>query len=137
MHRSIFVNLATKDVQRSKDFVTALGFSIEPKFSNEVASCVIIDENIFVMLLAEEFFKTFTPKELVDPAKATETLICLSCSSREEVDELVAKAVAAGGTTYKEPTDYGFMYGHAFADPDGHIWELNYMAPNAEVQHLQ
>lgn len=136
MPRKIFVNLATKDVQRSKDFVVALGFKVEPKFSNDAASCVIVEENIFLMLLSEGFFKTFTPKELADPAKATEAIICLSCDSRQEVDEFVAKALAAGATRYKDPTDYGFMYGDSFADPDGHIWELNYMEPNADVQHI-
>jgi predicted lactoylglutathione lyase len=85
------------------------------------------------MLLVEEFFKTFTTKSITDTAKSTEVLLCLSCESRAEVDELVAKAKAAGGTTPTEPKDYGFMYGHGFQDIDGHLWELVFMDPNVEM----
>jgi predicted lactoylglutathione lyase len=94
---------------------------------------VVQKDSIHVMLLVEEFFKTFTTKSLTDTSKSTEVLLCLSCESRAEVDELVAKAVAAGGTTPSEPKDYGFMYGHGFQDIDGHLWELVYMDPNAEM----
>ena len=85
--------------------------------------------DIFVMLLTEEKFKTFTPKDICDATKSTEVLVCLSCESRVEVDEIVRKAVAAGGTTYNDPQDHGFMYGHGFQDLDGHIWELIFMEP--------
>ena len=92
---------------------------------------MIVSESIFVMLLTHEKFKTFTPKEICDATKSTEVLVCLSSDSREQVDEMVRLAVAAGGTTYNEPQDHGFMYGHGFADLDGHIWEIIYMEPSA------
>jgi predicted lactoylglutathione lyase len=92
---------------------------------------MIVTDDIFVMLLTEAKFKTFTPKEICDAKKATEVLVCLSMESRAKVDEMVRKAVAAGGTTYNEPQDHGFMYGHGFQDLDGHIWELIYMEPSA------
>jgi predicted lactoylglutathione lyase len=129
--RQIFVNLPVKDLPRSVAFFTALGFSFNPQFTNDDATCMIVDENIFVMLLVEPFFRTFIDKALCDARTSTEVLVCLSCDSRAEVDELVAKAVAAGGTTPRPPQDYGFMYSHAFEDPDSHIWELVYMEPQA------
>lgn len=134
MQRQIYVNLAVKDIDRSVGFFKRLGFDFDPKFSSENAACIIAGEDIFVMLLVESFFKTFTDKELCDATKSTEVLVCLSCDSRAQVDDLVAKAAAAGGTVPREPQDYGFMYGHAFEDLDGHIWELIYMDPNAQVQ---
>jgi predicted lactoylglutathione lyase len=94
---------------------------------------VINEGSIHAMLLVEDFFKTFTDKSLTDTSKSTEVLLCLSCESRAEVDEMVAKAVAAGGTVPRKPQDYGFMYGHGFQDIDGHLWELMYMDPNAEM----
>jgi predicted lactoylglutathione lyase len=127
--RQIFVNLPVKDLPRSVAFFTALGFSFNPQFTNDDATCMIVDENIFVMLLVEPFFRTFIDKAVCDARTSTEVLVCLSCDSRAEVDELVAKAVAAGGTTPRPPQDYGFMYSHAFEDPDSHIWELVYMEP--------
>jgi predicted lactoylglutathione lyase len=129
--RQIFVNLPVKDLPRSVAFFTALGFSFNPQFTSENATCMIVDENIFVMLLVEPFFQGFIKKTICDAHKNTEVLVCLSCESRAEVDELAAKAVAAGGTIPREPEDHGFMYGHAFEDPDGHIWELVYMVPQA------
>jgi uncharacterized protein len=134
MQRQIYVNLAVKDIDRSVGFFRRLGFGFDPKFSGENAACMIAGEDIFVMLLVESFFKTFTDKELCDATKSTEVLVCLSCDSRAQVDDLVAKAAAAGGTVPREPQDYGFMYGHAFEDLDGHIWELIYMDPNAQIQ---
>lgn len=131
MARQIFVNLPVKDLPRSVAFFTALGFSFNPQFTSENATCMIVDENIFVMLLVEPFFQGFIKKTICDAHKNTEVLVCLSCESRAEVDELAAKAVAAGGTIPREPEDHGFMYGHAFEDPDGHIWELVYMVPQA------
>lgn len=134
MATKIFVNLAVKDLNKSVAFFTALGFSFNPQFTDETATCMIVSDDIFVMLLTEAKFKTFTPKQICDTKKYTEVLVCLSSESRANVDELVRKAVAAGGTTYKEPEDHGFMYGHGFQDPDGHIWELVYMEPSAVHQ---
>ena len=132
MAKQIYVNLPVKDLKRSMAFFTALGFGFEPKFTNDSAACLIVAENIFVMLLVESFFKTFTKKELCDAKKSTEVLVCLSCDSRAHVNDLVAKATASGGTIPREPQDHGFMYGHAFEDLDGHIWELIYMEPSAQ-----
>src|ERR1700750_3021640 len=108
MHKQIFINIAVEDLERSKAFFSALGFTFEPKFTDQNAACMIVGENIFTMLLVKPFFQTFTNKPLSDPAKSTETLLCLSCDSRAEVDDLVAKAVAAGGAAPREPQDYGF-----------------------------
>ncbi len=127
MARKIYVNLPVSDLDKAQAFFTALGFGFDPKFSNENAGCMRVDENIFVMLLVEHYFKTFINKTVCDARQCTEVLVCLSCESREEVDEMVAKAVAAGGTVPRDPQDFGFMYGHAFEDLDGHIWELVYM----------
>jgi uncharacterized protein len=131
MNTQIFVNLPVKDLNKSIEFFTRLGFTFNPQFTDETATCMIVSEDIFVMLLTHEKFKTFTPKDICDATKSTEVLVCLSCESREQVDEMVRKAVAAGGTTYNQPQDYGFMYGHGFQDLDSHIWELIYMEPNA------
>ena len=132
MARQIYVNLPVKDLARTKAFFSALGFGFESQFSNDDAACMIIGDDIFAMLLVEPFFKTFTRKELCDATRSTEVLVCLSCDSRAEVDDLVAKAVAAGGTAPRAPQDHGFMYGHGFEDPDGHIWELIFMNSNAQ-----
>jgi predicted lactoylglutathione lyase len=135
MHKQIYVNLAVNDLERSKTFYAKLGFTFEPKFTGEHAACMIVGENIFTMLLTKPFFQGFTHKALCDPAQSTEALLCLSCESRAEVDDLVAKALAAGGAAPRAPQDHGFMYGHGFEDPDGHIWELMYMDPNAPAPH--
>jgi uncharacterized protein len=134
MATKIFVNLPVKNLDRSVGFFTKLGFKFNPQFTDETATCMIVSEDISVMLLAEAKFKTFTPKEICDATKCTEVLVCLSFESREEVDAMVRKAVAAGGTTYSEPKDYGFMWQHGFQDLDGHIWELIYMEPSALKQ---
>ena len=127
MATKIFVNLPVKELGRSVDFFKALGFSFNAQFTDETATCMIVGDDIYVMLLTEAKFKTFTPKDICDATKCTEVLVCLSCENRESVDQMVRKAVAAGGTTYNEPQDHGFMYGHGFQDLDGHIWELIYM----------
>jgi predicted lactoylglutathione lyase len=127
----IFVNLPVKSLDRSVDFFTKLGFQFNPQFTDQTATCMIVSEDIFVMLLTEAKFRTFTPKAICDATRSSEVLVCLTSESRERVDEMVRKAVAAGGTTYSEPKDYGFMYQHGFQDPDGHIWELVYMEPGA------
>ena len=127
MARKMFVNLPVKDLKKSIGFFTKLGFTFNPQFSDETATCMIVSEDIFVMLLTHDKFKSFTPKAICDATKSTEVLVCLSCESRENVDDMVRKAVDAGGTTYNQPQDHGFMYGHGFQDLDGHIWELIYM----------
>ena len=129
MATRIFVNLPVKSLDKSVEFFTSLGFTFNPQFTDETATCMIVSDDIFVMLLTREKFKTFTPKPICDATQATEVLVCLSLDSRDEVDGMVRKAVAAGGTTYNEPQDHGFMYGHGFQDPDGHIWELIHMVP--------
>ncbi|APW36555.1 glyoxalase/bleomycin resistance/extradiol dioxygenase family protein [Rhodoferax koreense] len=127
MPRKIFVNLPIKDMAKSKAFFTSLGFGFNPQFTNDQGACMVVSDDIFVMLLVEPFFQTFIKKPISDATKATEVLVCLSCESRAEVDELVAKARAAGGTVPNDPQDHGFMYGHGFEDLDGHVWELAYM----------
>jgi uncharacterized protein len=131
MSTKIFVNLPVKDLNRSIDFFTRLGFTFNPQFTDETATCMVVSEDIFVMLLTHDKFKTFTSKEICDATKSTEVLVCLSLESREGVGEMVRKVVAAGGSTYNEPKDHGFMYAHGFQDLDGHIWELIYMEPSA------
>ncbi|MCC2635902.1 MAG: hypothetical protein K0S48_3788 [Ramlibacter sp.] len=131
MARKIFVNLPIKDMERSQAFFRALGFSFNPQFTNEQGACMVISEDIFTMLLVEPFFQTFTKKPIADARKSTEVLVCLSCDSRDEVDALVKKAIAAGGTAPNAPQDHGFMYAHGFEDLDGHVWELVWMDPAA------
>ena len=131
MAQKIFINLPVRDLRKSMNFFGKLGFTFNAQFTDETAACMTISEDIFVMLLTEKKFKTFTPKQICDATKRTEVLVCLSSTSRDEVNEMVRKAVAAGGTTYKEPEDHGFMYGHGFQDLDGHIWELAFMEPSA------
>ncbi|HET7394200.1 MAG TPA: VOC family protein [Candidatus Binatia bacterium] len=133
----IFVNLPVKDLGRSVEFFTKLGFSFDQQFTDETATCMIVSDDIFVMLLTEEKFQTFTPKKICDAGKFTEVLVCLSLESRANVEEMVAKAVAGGGSTYNEPQDHGFMYAHGFQDLDGHIWELIYMESTAVKEPLR
>lgn len=131
MARQIFVNLPVSDLQRSVAFFEHLGFRFDPEFTDDNATCMIVDENIFVMLLTEKFFATFTSKPLADARATTEVLVCLSCASRDEVDRIAEQAVAAGGREPREPQDHGFMYGRGFEDLDGHIWELMHMQSDA------
>ncbi len=131
MTTKIFVNLPVKDLNKSIEFFTKLDFKFNPQFTDENATCMIVSDDIFVMLLVERFFKTFTHQEICDATKSTEVIVCLSCDSRNEVDEMIGKAVAAGGTTPNQPKDHGFMYGHGFQDLDGHLWEMMYMEPSA------
>jgi uncharacterized protein len=127
MATQIYVNLPVKDLERSIAFFTRLGYTFDPKFTNEQATCMIIGENIFVMLLVEPFFRGFTSKPLSDATKATEVILSLPVESRAAVDELVARAVAAGGTTPRPAQDHGFMYQHGYDDLDGHAWEVFHM----------
>lgn len=131
MATKIFVNLPVKDLNKSMGFFQSLGFDFNPQFTDATAACMIVSEDIYVMLLTEDKFKEFTPREICDAAKNTEVLVSLSCESRKDVDDLIRKAVSAGGSTYSDPMDYGTMYGHGFQDLDNHIWELIYMEPSA------
>ena len=133
MHKQIYVNLPVADLPRSRAFFESIGLHFEPKFSNDQGACLVIEEgSIHAMLLTRDFFKTFTSKPVADATRSTEVLVCLSCESRAEVDALVQRALAAGGTAPRPPQDHGFMYAHGFEDLDGHIWELVAMDPNAQ-----
>jgi predicted lactoylglutathione lyase len=129
--RKIFVNLAVRDLSRAKAFFSTLGFSYNPKFTDDNAACMVISDEAFVMLLAEPFFKTFTPKEVCDTSRHTEALLALSCDSRQEVDTLVRTAITAGGRDAMPAQDHGFMYVRSFYDLDGHHWEVLWMDPKA------
>jgi predicted lactoylglutathione lyase len=131
MATKIFVNLPVKDLKKSINFFTQLGFSFNPQFTDEQATCMIVGENIFAMLLVEERFKDFTKKPISDAKKSTEVLLALDAPSRAEVDAMIRNAVKAGGSTYSDPQDHGWMYGHSFADLDGHQWEILYMDESA------
>ncbi len=138
MSRKIFVNLPVADLPASERFFRSLGFAFNQQFCDATALCMVISDDIYIMLLSQEKFREFAPKAMADARQTTEVLLCLSCDSREEVDERVRLAVAGGGTVYKKAMDYGFMYGHGFQDLDGHVWELMYMEPAAdELQALQ
>jgi uncharacterized protein len=126
MAKQIFVNLPVSDLNKTKTFFAKLGFTFNPQYTNEKAACMIIEKNIFSMLITKPFFKTFTKKEIADAKKTTEVLVALSAGSRKEVDELIKKAVAAGGKEARDPEDHGWMYGRSFEDLDGHIWEVFY-----------
>ena len=121
MSRQIFVNLPIADMERSNAFFTALGFSFNPQFTNEQGACMVIADNIFAMLLVQPFFRTFTKRQPCDTTRQTEGLFALSCGSRGEVDDLVGKAIAAGGSHAMDAKDQGFMYGCSFYDLDGHL----------------
>jgi uncharacterized protein len=136
MTRQIFVNLPVKDLSKSVEFFTKLDFTFNPQFTNEDATCMIVDENMFVMFLVEKYFQTFTPKEICDASKSTEVLVSLSFESRSEVDAMVVKAIEAGGTIHKEPIDMGVMYQHGFQDLDGHLWEIFFMDESAIGQTI-
>lgn len=124
----VFINLPVADLPKSMAFFKALGFSHNPQFTDDTGACIIVSDTILVMLTTHARFRDFTPKAICDTSKAVEVLLTLSCESREQVDDLVAKAVAAGGSTYDKPEDYGFMYTHSFVDPDGHGWGLVHMS---------
>ncbi|SDZ07406.1 hypothetical protein SAMN04487939_114109 [Lysobacter sp. yr284] len=130
-HAQLFVNLPVQDLDRSVAFFTQLGYSFNPQFTDENATCMLLGENLFAMLLVRPFFQTFTQKELIDPQRQVQTLVALPVGSREEVDALVDKAVAAGAKAH-EPKDYGFMYQRAYDDLDGNTWEIFYMDANAQ-----
>ena len=132
MATKIFVNLPVKDLDKSKEFFTKVGFTINPQFTNEKAACVVISDTIFAMILKEEFFKTFIPKkEISDATGSTEVLVALSVESKEQVNEKLEKAFAAGAKEARPAEDHGFMFSRSFEDPDGHIWEVFWMDMNA------
>jgi uncharacterized protein len=131
MITQIFVNLPVKDLSRTVEFFKKLGFAFNPQFTDENATCMIINDNIFVMLLVEKFFKTFTKKEICDTTKDTEVIIALSTESREKVDEMMQHVFEAGGKESREPQDHGWMYGRSFQDINGHLWEIIYMDEKA------
>ena len=131
MDRMIFVNLAVRDLKKSMDFFSNLGFAFNPQFTDEKAACMIISDKAFVMLLTEPFFRGFTKLEPADTTRHTEGMFALSCESRAEVDQMVRKAIDAGGRHAMDPQDHGFMYGWSFYDLDGHHWEVMWMDPAA------
>jgi len=129
MSKQIYLNLPVSNLPKSIAFFKALGFESHPQFSSDSGACMIISDTIFVMLCTQERFRDFTPKTICDTNVAVEMLINLCCESREEVDRLVASALAAGGTSYDQAEDLGFMYSHSFVDPDGHGWGLFHIKP--------
>ncbi len=131
MSREIYVNLSVRDLEKSKEFFTALGFTFNPKFTDDKAACMVISDKAYVMLLSEPFFRGFTKNEPCDTSRATEALLAVSCSSKAEVDQMVRKAIDAGGRHAMDAMDHGFMYGWSFYDVDGHHWEVMWMDPAA------
>ena len=129
----IFINLPVKDLNKSIEFFSKMGYTFNKQFTSETATCMIISETIFVMLLVENFFQSFTSKKIIDTGSNIETIIALSASSKEKVNELVDKAISAGATLPREPQDHGFMFTRTFEDIDGHVWEIFWMDPN----HIQ
>lgn len=134
MTTQVFINLPTTDLDRSKAFFEALGWRIEPNFTNELAACVAVDENIFLMVLTHEFFATYTDKPIVDPATAVQVQTALSRNSREEVDAMLEKVLASGGKEPRPAQDMGFMYSRDFEDPDGNWFSILWMDPKAAEQ---
>lgn len=129
--RQIFVNLAVKDLDKTVDYFTQLGFTFNQDFTDESATCMIISDAASVMLLVESRFKDFAKKDLVDASRQTEVILALSADSRAEVDELADRALELGGQPANDPMDMGFMYGRSFYDLDGHFWEVMHMDPSA------
>jgi hypothetical protein len=131
MARKLFVNLSVKDLEASVAFFSRLGFEFNPQFTDDNATCMVLGEDAYVMLLVDDFFRSFTAKRPCDTTTEVEALLAVSAASRHEVDQLVGTALAAGGLTASEPVDQGFMYGRSFQDLDGHVWEVIWMDPAA------
>ena len=131
MAKKIFVNLPVKDLNKTVEFFTKLGFEFNPQFTDENATCMIVNKDIFIMLLVEKFFKTFTKKEICDTTKDTEVIIALSTESREKVDQMINDVIEAGGKESRKPQDHGWMYGRSFQDINGHLGEIIYMDEKA------
>ena len=138
MSKMIFVNLPVTDLERSIAFYEAIGGTKNEQFSNEKAAAIVFSDSIYVMLLTHDFYRTFTTKEIADPSRTSGVLLALSCDSPADVDAMVERAAAAGGTADPGPKqDFGFMYGRSFEDPDGHHWEPHWMDPKAAEQGAQ
>lgn len=131
MSQKIFVNLPVKDLNKSIEFFSKLGYTFNPKFTDQNATCMIVSDDIYVMLLTEQFFRTFTNKEISDAKKSTEVLISLTAENKEAVNQFMKKALDAGGKEPREPQDHGWMYGRSYEDLDGHIWEIFCMDESA------
>ncbi len=129
--KQIFINLPVKDLDKTIEFFTKLGFKFNPQFTDKNATCMIIGDNIFAMLLVEEFFKTFIKKEIADATIMTEVINAITVNSKQEVDEMIDKAIEAGAIEPREPQDHGWMYGRSFQDINGHLWEVFYMDESA------
>lgn len=129
--RMIFVNLPVTDLDRAKSFYEALGFAANPQFTDEHAAAMVVEENIVVMLLTRQRFADFTAGRVGDPAEVTTVINCLSAGSRDEVDDLLSRALGAGGKPWQPAQDHGVMYGTSFTDPDGNVWEAMWMDPAA------
>ncbi|GAK40566.1 VOC family protein [Paenibacillus urinalis] len=127
--KQIFVNLPVKNLNASIEFFSSIGFAFNEQFTDENATSMIISDQIYAMLLTEDRFKSFISKPVADAKAAAQVILCLSADSREQVDEIADKAIAAGGRSYSEPQDHGFMYGRSFEDLDGHLWEIMWMDP--------
>lgn len=127
MNPKIFISLPVTDVPRSVAFYKALGYTQNPDFSGDDTAGFIISDQIQVMMTTHAKFLQLSPKPICDPTQFTQVLLCLSLDSRQQVDDMVARAVAAGGTTFEKAEDHGFMYSHSFIDPDGHGWGLVHM----------
>jgi hypothetical protein len=125
--RTLIINLATADLKAATDFYLKLGFGFHPLFSSDSASCIVLCDHLYLVLLTREKFSTFSPKPLVDSQQQTQVLNCLTCQSKVEVDQLVQKALQAEGKTYNQAQEHPFMYARGFQDLDGHVWELLYM----------
>lgn len=129
--KQIFVNIPVKNLEASMEFFQTIGFSFDQRFTDENAACMILGSGMYVMLLQEAFFQTFTNKNITDTSREAEAILAISADSKEEVNEIVQKALDAGGRPSNEPMDGGFMYGWSFQDIDGHLWEVMYMDENA------
>ncbi|MFK9090855.1 VOC family protein [Bacillus salipaludis] len=129
--KNIFINLPVKNLNKSTNFFRELGFEFNSQFSDEMTACMIISDNIYVLIMVEERFKGFSKKEIADTSTSAEAIFCISAESRDQVDELVNKALAYGGKPSNDPQDHGFMYGWGFQDLDGHLWEVAYLDENA------
>jgi predicted lactoylglutathione lyase len=127
--RQLFVNIRVPDLERAKTFFGALDFTFNPQFTDENAACMIVNEQAYVMLLTDPFFRRFTEREPADTTRVSEALYAFSCDSRDEVDRLTASALAAGATVAMPPQDHGFMYSTSFYTPDGHHFEVLWMDP--------
>jgi predicted lactoylglutathione lyase len=137
MHRKLFVNIAVEDLDRSVHFFTTLGFEFDERFTDETATCMLVGEDAYVMLLERARFQDFTKKDIADSTKQTEAILAIEADSRTRVDEFADKALANGGSPAADPMDMGWMYGRSFQDPDGHHWEVFWMDMAAAEQAMK